>query len=287
MSMSPLQIDGRTYEHVQRYRPHDEHDVRIYRGNDQFVRIGPAPTVDAILAIHTNLTRAGIPVPRITSIGTLGGEKYFMESSLGDETLRRQFAREVEESGSIREESFRAFTGIVRRYLLAQGAARIARDEDAFLRSTHVHPLADELPEEAARIRARAAEHLAALADFPFVLSHGDFSPSNLFEGGAIDLEESMPAPFGYDAVCALTTSEWYPGNSHFEFRVTPYHFTASQRREYLALCDEVSQQFGFPPISAHVHDFDFFRAAWLTEGMQEWPKTQAYRHDRFVKHYL
>ena len=287
MAKARIEVQGQTYALVERHRPAKADDSRVYRGYNSFLRIGPASTIAANLAAHSRLEKAEFPVPRIIGTGDIGDERYFIEESLGEKTYRLQFADEVAQSGEISEKSFKEFLDVMRKYLIAQAKSSVSRDAQMFVELAHIDRLRAEFPEIASAIATKSAEHLSALSVFPFVLSHGDLSPNNLFSKGVIDLEDSLPAPFGYDAVCALTTTEWYPGDVPFEFDVTPYHFTAAQKERYLAMCDEIAEAHGLPKISTHVDDFNFFRAVWLTEGMAEWPKTQKYRHDRFVREWL
>ena len=209
--MNSVEIDGRTYELLERHQPSERNHVRIYSDDTGFVRVGPAGIIDANLRIHKHLEAEGFPVPRILREGNIGDEKYFIEESLGIKILRLQFADELRESGRISRQSFEAFLKVVEKFLVAQAKTIGPKDEGAFLAGMHVARLCEELPAYASKIRARASDSLGSLSEFPFVLSHGDFSPSNLFPKGIIDFEDSLSAPFGYDAVCALTTCEWFP----------------------------------------------------------------------------
>jgi thiamine kinase-like enzyme len=285
--MPVIEIDGRTYELVERHRPRDKNDSRIYKGFDSFVRVGPAAVIDANLAVHRRLENAGFPVPHILQEGSTGDERYFIEESLGEQILRLQFADEVKVSRQISEPSFDSFVEVIHRYLDAQAKTRLPRDTNEFLDRMHVVRLCKELPTFASKIQEKTTQHLEAISQFPFVLSHGDLSPNNMLPKGIIDLEDTLPAPFGYDAVSALMTYEWFPEDGDFEFPITFYDFTEKQKAKYLAMCDEVSANNSFPRISDHLKDFDFFRAVWLTEGMAEWPKSKKYRNERFIKEYL
>jgi hypothetical protein len=285
--MSSIEIEGRTYDLVERHRPRGANDSRIYKGFGTFVRIGPADVIDANLAVHKRLENAGFPVPHILQEGRHGDESYFIEESLGEKILRLRFADEVRDLGEISKESFDTFLEVMQRYLSAQAKTLVLRDESKFLELMRVDKLCEELPAFAANIKDKAAQHLASLSKFPFALSHGDLSPNNMLPKGVIDLEDTLPAPFGYDAISALTTCEWFPESGDFEFPITPYHFAEAQKAEYLAMCDKVSARTSLPSISANLKDFDFFRAVWLTEGMADWPRSRKYRHERFIREYL
>jgi hypothetical protein len=285
--MPTIEIDGRTYELVERHRPRDENDSRIYKGFNTFVRIGPAPVVEANLTAHKRLANAGFPVAHILRDGTVGDERFFIEESLGERILRLEFADEVKAHGEITADSFDSFVGIIRQYLEAQAKLPAPNGSHDFFERMHVARLCDELPELSSAIEEKAEQHFKAISAFPFVVSHGDLSPNNMLSKGVIDLEDSLSAPFGYDAVSALTTCEWFPEDVEFEFPITPYHFTQSQRAQYLSMCDEVATGNNLPSVSANLDHLDFFRAVWLTEGMAEWPKTKRYRHERFIREYL
>lgn len=287
MSTDQIDLEGRRYSRVDRHRPENSLDSKLYTDTSTYLRIGPAPTIEANLRAHRSLEAAGFPVPNVISEGTQNEEKYFIENSVGEKTFRIRFAEEVKVNGAISDTSFNEFIEISRQYIQAQSSATVPRDEQLFLDFSHLEALCIELPTYAERIRKAAAHHIAQLEVFPFVLSHGDFSPNNIFAEGIIDLEDALSAPFGYDAICSVATADWYPDGVDFEFEVTPYHFTIAQKETYAHVCDAVSTQAGHPPISEYAGHFEFFRAVWLTEGMSTWPKTQTYRHARFVEKYL
>lgn len=285
--MDTIEIAGRTYELLPRLHPNVKEKIRIYKGHDSYVRVGAAARIDRIVATHRRLAGAGAPVPQLLEEGTIGDEKYVIEKSLGQKILRLEFADEVAAQGHVSDASFASLVELMRRYLIAQTALQEESAAAEFLSRMHIEALCEELPDFAPRIREVASNCVSSLSGFPFVLSHGDLSPNNIVASGIIDLEDSVAAPFGFDAVSVLVTGDWFPGDVDFEFEVTPYHVTPGQKAEYLAMCDSVCADNGFPLISRHIFEFDFFRVAWLTAGMDEWPKTQRYRHERFVKEYL
>lgn len=75
--------------------------VSIYRGDDRYLRIGPADELDEEIAIQRRMLDAGFPVPDLIETGEHKGLRYAIESSLGLDTLGDRFDVEVPATGSI------------------------------------------------------------------------------------------------------------------------------------------------------------------------------------------
>jgi hypothetical protein len=115
---------------------------------------------------------------------------------------------------------------------------------------------------------------------------HGDLGPANIYPLGVIDFEDTASGPIGFDAASAIMTTEWFPQSRDYEF-FERARFSTAQVEEYLAHCDRILTGAGLPKLSDSFDCFAFFRAAWLTANMQEWPKLQKYRYDLFIEKYL
>jgi hypothetical protein len=275
-------IEGETFEHVTEQRG----GARVYRSGEKYLRIGSPEVIDADIATHRRMVRSGYPVAPLISNGTYEGEAYFVEQSLGDKTFRVLFEEAIREHGAISEELFAEFMRITERYLKAQIKTTVPNDPSDFARGIHLDILREELPQYTISLKDKFERILQKVSGFPFVLSHGDYNPANIYPLGVIDLEDSFSAPLGFDVVSGLSTNEWFPDSPEFEF-YAHYRFTDLQKETYLAMCDSISRSAGYPPISAYYADFAFCRAMWSTVRMQEFPKLQAWRYDKFIKTYL
>lgn len=277
-----IEIGGERYERVKTQRA----AIDVYRGARSYLRLGERPAIERALACHREMERYDYPIPRLLSEGTFGEQRYFIEESLGEETFRAIFARDYGAQKSITEAHFDSFLAIVERFAAAQVRAGKPRNERAFGRGIHVHTLCEELPAYREAIEKRFQEALNRLATLPYVLSHGDFNPSNITPSGVIDIEDAFVAPFGFDIASALMTIDWFPDGEEYEYRAQ-HRFSDAQRRAYLERFDALFRADGYPPLSASFDDLSYCRATWLTVRMQPWPKIQRFRYDLFIEKYL
>lgn len=277
-----LHIEGRDFTLVREQRS----GLSLYRSDDAYLRIGNPERIAREVTTHRTMEAARFPVPTLLSNGTRDEQAYLMEQALGDKTFRVLFEESILATGVISDGLFDQFLSIVRRYLLAQSSARTVADRDAFAAGIRLDLIVKELPQYAYSLPDRLDRILKKLAAYPYVLSHGDFNAANIFPTGVIDLEDSFPAPFGFDAVSAISTLDWLPDSMEYEYYAR-YRFSAEQRTAYFAMCDEVAREAGYPPPSLHAEDFGFCRAIWSCVRMDQWPKLQAWRFDKFIKTYL
>ena len=281
-----ITVDGIVYTQVERRRPERALDSDVYRSENSYLRIGAPDVIGRTIRIHREMESAGFPVARMLSEGVQGGRRYFIEESLGDVTFRLLFTRETETTGKVSDKTFDAFADVAKKFLHAQAKARTPSDARGFAAGIHLDVLAEELPQYRLSLPMRFERILQRLEIFPFVLSHGDLGPANMYPRGVIDLEDSFPAPFGFDAISALTTIDWFPDGSEYEFPAK-FRFTSDQRHRYLTMIDEVAVREVLPALSPYLGDLDFFRAVWLCARMGEWPNIQKWRYDRFIREYL
>jgi len=275
-------IDGKRYDLVKEQRS----GLAVYTDGDTYLRLGEPERIERNIATHRAMEAAGFPVAPLLKSGSYKEYAYFSEVSLGPKTFRILFEEDIVKQGAVSAERFDAFTDVVERYLLAQSRAVIVPDPVGFANGIHLEIIREELPQYRFSLPDKFDRILQKLVTFPYVLSHGDFNPANLFPAGVIDLEDSFPAPFGFDAVSAISTNEWFPTSSEYEF-YSHYRFSDAQKTHYLAMCDRVSQAAGYPCISAHYDDFAFCRAVWSAVRMHAWPRLQAWRYEKFVKTFL
>jgi len=193
------------------------------------------------------------------------------------------FAKDTERSGAISTKSFDAFVEIARQFAKAQLAtASETKDFDAFSKGIHFDPLCEELPEYAPLLRKRFEEAKSRMSAMPFVLTHGDFNPNNLYPTGVIDLEDSFYGPYGYDIIGALSHIDSFPDSSEYEY-FAKYRFT----QKYLDSLDAVCTEAGRPKLTPLKEDFEFCRAVWLAVEIPHTPKLQRFRYDFVIKNFL
>lgn len=259
----------------------------VYKSADTYLRIGDPGRIKTDLALHKQMVAAGFPLARVISEGSLGDRAYFIESSLGDKCMGNLFAKDIEKTGSVTQENFDAFLRVTEQFARAQlTTGSSTRDYAEFADGIHLDELCDELPEQAPKIRSIFDAAKQKIAALPFVITHGDFNPNNLYPDGVIDLEDSFHAPFGHDLVGAFSHIDYFPDSSDYEFHAT-YRFSADQQRQYFELLDRICMETSLPPLSECKSDFDFTRAVWLLVRMHKWPKIQKFRYDLFAERFL
>lgn len=275
-----IEVEGSLYTFVTRQRADT---TAIYKSSNAFLRIGDPSRIESDLNLHYEMLNKGFPVSRILSVGSHENEAYFIESSLGEKHLGELFAEDTAEYGSIQQRTFEMYLNIVSTFAQAQLDTRIPeRNFSAFSKAILLDALCDELPELSDKLKARFEKVCNTLEAVPFVLSHGDFNPNNLYPNGVIDLEDSFYGPFGYDLIGSLSHIDSFPDSNEYEF-YAKYRFTREQKQSFFIEVDRICESNGLDSISACVRDFDFCRAVWLAAKIPHVPKLQKFRYD-FVK---
>lgn len=230
---------------------------------------------------------AGYPVAKLVATGKVGHRYYFVERSLGEKPLGDSFEADWRKSGEISEDHFRELLQIAELFADAQIRTSTTLGPAKELASgIFLEVLCDELPDVSDKIRTKFAQVFERLSVYPFVLSHGDFNPRNLFPTGVIDLEHFFQAPFGYDLMTALVHVELHPEGGDYEF-LAKYRYSEEQKKRYLAMLGKISIGFQLPPVSNFADDFAFLRAVWSTVRLHEWPKLQKWRYNLLISKYL
>lgn len=252
--------------------------TKIFGADDGscFLRLGPADEIQKELAFHQQLITQGYPVPAIIESGEwTGGDRYYLETSAGEEKFGVLFCKDVLEQGAINNTTLNAFSIIVQQYLKAQATSETNhQDWDALFHGVHFDLLINELPHEKDRLLATWEKVKTSLADVPFVLCHGDFNAYNILTGGVIDFETAFKGPKGYDLVSSATAIGWFPTEGDFEF-IGRYAFTPEQKSSLLNLQPETIK---------HFDTLFLLHSVWLVIGMQKYPKTQVWRYAKFQK---
>lgn len=259
----------------------------VYKSGDEVLRIGDREKIAKDLALHKKMEALGFPVATLIGEGESAGLSYFIEASLGDRHLGNRFAEDVRETGTIGDATFQSLLGIVDRFGRAQLKSIVpAKDFEEFSRGIHLDILCQELPHYSEAIGSRFRQCIDRFAPFPFVITHGDFNPNNLYPEGVIDFEDSFYGPFGFDLVTALVHISYFPDSPEYEY-VARYRFTPAQSREYLESIDSIATDAHLPRLSEVKEDFEFCRASWSLVQMHQWPRLQQFRYELFIQKFL
>ncbi|OGG54529.1 hypothetical protein A3C20_04395 [Candidatus Kaiserbacteria bacterium RIFCSPHIGHO2_02_FULL_55_25] len=276
-----LIIEGKSFDLVSLQRS----AAGVYRATDEYLRIGPPAQIAKDLEMHRAMERAGYPVAKILSEGTYEGHSYFIEESLG-ETFRMRFTKEYETSGAVSDATFDELVEAVGKYLEPQSKAIVVSDPEQFAKGIHLEILKQELPEYASRIQAKFEESLRSISDFPYVISHGDLNPSNISAQGVLDLEDSFPAPLGFDIASVLSTNEWFPESGDYEYQAK-WKITDAQKSAYIVTLDDRLGRLGYSGFRANYKPFEFCRIIWMVVRMHKTPKIQEWRYQKMINEYL
>ena len=109
-----VEVDGKRFDLVCRRRT----GVAIYRGSGTFLRLGDG--VDAELAVHRQMNAWGYPVAEVLAVGELRGCPYYIEVSLGAQTLGDAYAEQLNARGRVEDADFSLFADLMLRLARAQ-----------------------------------------------------------------------------------------------------------------------------------------------------------------------
>ncbi|MBI2484423.1 phosphotransferase [Candidatus Uhrbacteria bacterium] len=275
-SAPSITIRGIRYSFV---RKRERQNISVYRSRSAYLRLGPPRLIANERAYSEALLRANFPVPNIIARGTYRGQWYSIEQSIGTKQFGKYFISDCGRTGEISARHMASFIRIVSRYTDAQLATRRKKkDWAAFARSVHLSILQKELPAKSVRLRSAYARAAKRLLLFPFVLSHGDFNPHNIFPRGVIDLEQVCFAPAGYDALTALSHIDMFPDDPSYEYHRL-YSFSRRQKESYLAMIDQLFCSAGLPAPSRFAREFRLCRMLWSAARMQRYPRLQKWRY--------
>lgn len=278
-----LIIEGKQFQLLGKQRS----GAAVYRGPDQYLRIGEKASIAHDLAQHREMEQAKYPVAPILSEGEHEDKAYFIEASLGTKSFRALFEEDYVTHGAVAADHFSSFTSIAKKLYAAQlKATRDTWDVGEFAAGANVVKFARELPVYRAEIEAKFVAVAERLKKLPGTLLHGDCNAANMYEGGIIDLEDSFYGPVGYDCISALMTIEWSPDTRDHEF-YAHYKFSSEQKTSYIKALNTVGKKAGVADLGKYADDLAFCRAIWLSSGMHEWPRTQQWRYEKFITDYL
>jgi len=259
----------------------------IYKSENTYLRIGDTVKVKNDLKRHKNMEDAGFPVPKYLEEGVYKNMFYFIETSLGEDTLSTLFAKDYKAYTSISERNFDYFIKVMEEFVLAQlKTVHDQKNFESFANGIHIDTLKNELPEYAQKIDRRFELLKERLKDVPFVMTHGDLNPHNMYQRGVIDFEDSFRGPFGYDAVSAIFHIDNFPLSGECEF-LAQYRFSEKQKQMYVSYIDMLCQNSGFEKLSTYTDEYIFARDVWSAVRMCRWPHIQEFRYNRLITNHL
>jgi hypothetical protein len=276
-----ITIDNKVYSHVKtrEYTP-----ISIFKGNGEFLRVGPRELIGPELDLHKKLLSYGFPVPGIIAEGQQEDKFCYTEQSLGEELLGDLFWEDCKKEGKISNEHFVSLLNLAEKFAQAQlRTATESRDDESFYLGILMDYIQDELPELKVDIMAAFEKLKKRTSGLPTVLSHGDFNAYNLFEGGVIDFGNIHNAPAGYDIVSNIYHTYNFPKTGDYE-SLRRYEFTADQISQYFASMDRIYTEAGLPKLSDFREDFIWAKEVWATTRMEKYPKLRKWRYKKFRK---
>lgn len=274
-----ISVNGITYNHVRDRVQKPQIAVYVSDSGSEYMRIGPEEEIRNEQGKHEALQKEGFPVAPILSSGEAEGKFYYTEKSLGTETYFKKFSFDVATYGYITEENFATFLEMCRRVAKAQLTSRRGQGSmEDFFKGFFYDTILEEMPESRELITRAFDKVKAKLAVLPFVPTHGDLNPYNMFCEGVIDLEYFHTAPFGYDLVSALYTTYFFPKSSEFEL-TQHYDFSKNQRATFIYAMDRLATENGVPHFTYFTGEFILCRAVFSAVRMNHTPKLQAWRY--------
>ncbi len=251
----------------------------IYKADSTFLRIGSPEKIKKDLLLHKKLEEGGFPVAKLLDEGQIGGMSYFIETSLGSEHFGTLFKKECDEHGRITDETFNKFITVCEKFIKSQlKTVSPQKDWNNFRTAIHLDLICSELPEYKEKILNAYKKVEEKLSVYPFVVTHGDFTPFNILPEGIIDIENSFSGPAGYDLGGILAIPNWFPDSTEYEFYQV-YKFTPEQKQKFLNMVDNIYVENSLPKISNYLEEFNFTKGMWFAANMHHFPKLQEFRY--------
>jgi len=270
-------IEGKKFTLVKLQRE----GLGVYRSGDLYLRLGRPEAIQKDLTLHKEMIGHGFPVAEVVSNGQHNDSAYFIEHSLGENHFGRMFAEDIKKTGNIADTTFQAFLDITTKFAEAQlTTATQTRSSEEFANGIHLSLLFEELPKETEHFQERFNQAFKRVSVFPFVVTHGDLNPHNLFSEGVIDLESSFMGPAGYDLVTNIIHINHFPASTEYEY-YQEYTFNPDHKQQYFQTIDTIYQQHGLPQLSPFAIDFEFCRAVWAAVRIHKYPKLQEFRYNQ------
>lgn len=276
-----ITIEGKSYTRVDIQRGGLS---AIYCSDNEYVRIGEVGKITADLSMHKRMAAHQFPVAGLLGEGAYGDLYYFKEQSLGDHCFGEIFEREYSVKGMLSSDSWQQFMTLCEQFARAQISTSIkAQSWDAFEAGVHLDFALDEKPEYAQLLKDAFAAVKSRLSAFPFVVTHGDLTPFNMYPGGIIDLEDSFQAPLGFDLMALIAHLEWFPDTSTDRLHKL-YTFSPDQHAEFVTRIDVLHTSKGLLAPSLYLREFNFAKGVWFAVRLQKYPSLMEFRYDHLVR---
>lgn len=274
-------VEGETFTFV---KERDYSSIQIFKGTQGFLRIGPRSLILAELDKHNRLLSLGYPLPKVLSSGGSEDQYFYVEESFGDKHLGDLFSEDFTRDGVISEDHFTNFLEQSSGFAGAQlRTSQGDKDVRGFYSGINMDFILEELPDHRLNL-TKAFEKIKEKTDsLPFVLTHGDLNPYNLFPKGIIDVGNVFSAPVGYDLVSNIYHVNNFPKNGDFEM-LRSFDFSHEQRSRYFEQLDRILVQNAQSKVSDHAEEFVVCRAIWSSARMQRSPKLQQWRYNRLIR---
>ncbi|MFZ5391341.1 MAG: phosphotransferase [Patescibacteria group bacterium] len=236
--------------------------------NSQYLRVGPIEKIAAEVAFLRQLNNYNFPVPKIINQGEYDNFGYYIEESVGQFSFGDRFRQEYLVNGRVSSETFSNYCKMSIRFLVAQ--FKSAKDANGI--STNelrkgicVDNVVTENPDISVDylndVLSKVENKLKVL---PLSLTHGDFSPFNVFNNGVVDFEHNFIGPIGYDVLTGpLYESFWDYKESNGESQLL-FCFSEEQLVYYFNQINQVAAHYGISDFSVFKDSFLLLKAIWL-----------------------
>lgn len=276
-------LDTKRFEYI---KTRETGSIGVFKSEDgtQFLRIGDKVSITLEVGLHRKLIQNGFPVPPIISEGEYGKKAYYIEQSLGEKHLSDLFLADYTTTGEISNTHFNSLLSLSK--LLAKAQLRTVQDKcdlENLYSGILMHTIQKELPHLWDRIRSAYWIAVQKIAQLPFVASHGDLNPHNMFERGIIDFGDAHDAPLGYDLVCNVYQEFNFPKIGDYE-SMRWFELSPKQIGEYFFEIDGLLERSGASKISDFKEDFIVLRAIRSTARIGKNTKLRQWRTDRLAK---
>lgn len=264
MKEKPLEIHGEKWAYV-KDRLLDRGQVYRSFDNSQYLRIGTISGINAEAAFVRNLHQRGFPVPEVLGQGEINGLGYYIERSIGKVSFGERFQNEYTSRGKVNDTTFTAYCDMMCQFLAAQlDSANYIKGTSEVRKGIHLANVLEENPDiNTNQIELCVKKIEDKLQVLPLTLTHGDFSPFNMFEEGIIDFEYRFIAPVGYDVLTGATLQRFWnytgtDGKTQLEFDLN-----AEQIAHYLDKVDAEAERQGIKDLSRFTDEFVLLKAIW------------------------
>lgn len=259
----------------------------IYRSSDgkRILRIGDTEKITKDLNNHKTLSLKNYSVAKILKEGQNGDLKYYLEESLGDHLFGEIFKKEYLENGEVSNESFNLLIDESKKLLQAQiNDSSMEQNWESLFLGVHVDWIVEELPEYGDKILEKFESCKERLRKLPFVFSHGDYNPYNVFPNGIIDFEDGFFAPIVFDVFSLIVYAKHFPTKERIQLEINgAYEYSEAQKKSYIEEMDKILGLNGLPRSETFLGDIFFLKEIWLTLRMHKWPEMQKYRYKIFI----